>query len=71
MEYIGICLAFYAVIVFIDLVPGFKNKKKKTVIFTISVMVVGLVISFLNAFDFNLNDPTVYIENAISAIFKV
>lgn len=71
MEYIAICLVFYAVIVFLDLLPGFKNKKKKTVIFTISVMAVGLTINFLTAFDFNINDPMIYIEKAISQVFKV
>lgn len=71
MEYIVICLLFYAALVFLELVPGFKTKQKKTVIFTISVMGAALVVDILNAFNVQIVDPSHYIEKVISAIFKV
>ena len=71
MQYLVICLLFYAVLVFLELVPGFKIKQKKTVIFTITVMGAAFAVNILNAFNIHIVDPSNYIVKAISAIFKV
>jgi hypothetical protein len=66
LEEVVIFLILYAVLVFTDLVPLFKAKKK-AVVFSTSVIVIALILQYLTIFGVELPKFTEITEAVVKA----
>lgn len=70
MTYITIFGAFYIILVFTDLVPMIRKKKKKYLYFYIPVYAVTLVANILIALNFRFTSITEILERFMSTFIK-
>ena len=68
LEEVIIFLLLYAVLVFTDIVPVFKEKKIKSIIICTSIFTIAFVLQFLIIFGVKLPRYGDVIENAIRSI---
>ncbi|HEX3017266.1 MAG TPA: hypothetical protein VHP31_05360 [Caproicibacter sp.] len=70
MLYIAIFMVFYISLVFTDLVPMIREKKKKYLWFSIPAYAVALVVNIMIGLNFRFTSITAILERFMSGFIK-
>jgi low affinity Fe/Cu permease len=71
MQYILICIFFYIILVFADLMPLFKKKDKKTLYVSVPIYIVTLILNVLIGLNVGITGLNMMIADMIKSIFHM
>lgn len=71
MQYILICVFFYIILFFADLMPLFKKKDKKSLYVSVPIYIVTLILNVLIGLNVGITGLNMMIADMIKSIFHM
>jgi len=71
MDSISVVLVLYAILIFIDLTPLIKKKKRKALYLSIPVYLLTLTVNLMSGLGFKFPSFNIMIQQAIASIFHL
>lgn len=71
MIYILICLGFYAVLIFADIIPSIRQKQWKALKLSIPMLLITLAVQILYGLNVSLPNPNDFIKDAIQSMLHL